>query len=428
MTCRPLRMVWLCAALAGLAQPALAQPLTLAEAQQLAEHRAPQLAVARAQEAAAREMAVAAGQLPDPVLKVGVSNVPLSGEMAYSLVQDGMTMRSVALMQELTRGDKRLARVDKANREAELAQVQQRQTLADTRRETALAWLDLAYQEGMRGLIETQLAELALQQQAVESAFRAGKGEQADIFAIRLASERIRDQLAQMQRDIAMARSRLARWLGEEALGERPLADPPELAPPSWRPDLAPEVASRHPTLAAQAGQVALAEADVRLARENRTPDLAVELMLSQRGPAYPNMVSLNFSMPLPWDRANRQDREWGAKLAQLDQARAAQDDMRRAYLAELRGTLAAWQSNRARVQRYDEALIPLARQQTDAALAAYRAGSGMLARVLEARRMTIDAQMERQRAALDAARAWAQLNFLNPQGDVAAPAQGDQP
>lgn len=421
------RLFWLAMCSVGLAQ-AVAAPLSLDEAQQLAERRAPQLAAARAQESAAREMAVAAGQLPDPVLKVGVSNVPLSGEMAYSLVQDGMTMRSVALMQELTRRDKRAARTARADREAELARVQQRQLLAETRRETALAWLDLAYQARMRGLIETQLAELALQQQAVESAFRAGKGEQADIFANRLASERTRDLLAQMQRDIAMARSRLARWLGEEALGERPLADPPELPPLSWRPDLAPEATSRHPTLAAQAGQVALAEADARLARENRTPDVAVELMLSQRGPSYPNMVSLNFSMPLPWDRTNRQDREWGAKLAQLDQARAAQDDMQRAYLAELRGTLAAWESNRARVQRYDDVLVPLARQQTEAALAAYRAGSGMLARVLEARRMTIDAQMERQRAALDAARAWAQLNFLNPQGDVATPAQGDQP
>jgi len=79
-------------------------------------------------------------------------------------------------------------------------------------------------------------------------------------------------------------------------------------------------------------------------------------------------------------------------------------------------------------VQRYDEVLIPLARQQTEAALAAYRAGSGMLARVLEARRMAIDTQMERQRVALDAARAWAQLNFLNPQGDQASAARGDQP
>ena len=32
--------------------------------------------------------------------------------------------------------------------------------------------------------------------------------------------------------------------------------------------------------------------------------------MYSQRGPAYSNMVSLNVSLPLPWDRKNRQDRE----------------------------------------------------------------------------------------------------------------------
>jgi len=40
---------------------------------------------------------------------------------------------------------------------------------------------------------------------------------------------------------------------------------------------------------------------------------------------------------------------------------------------------------------------------------------------VLEARRMAVDTRMERQRLALEAARVWAQLNFLNP-------SQGTQP
>ncbi|MDO6388204.1 TolC family protein [Uliginosibacterium sp. 31-12] len=410
-----------------LAAPLLAaEPLSLEEARRIAETRAPQIEALRAQEMAAREMAVAAGQLPDPVLKLGLSNVPTDGEMAWSLTQESMTMRQIGVMQEFTRGDKRQARADKALREAELAHVSQRQSLADTRRDTTLAWLDLAYQGSMQALLESQIAELHLQQQAADAAFRAGRGEQADVFANQLAIARSQDQLAQMKRDILMARSRLARWIGEDA--ERPLAPPPELKSQlQVHPALA-ESAEQHPLLASQQALVALAEADARMARENRTPDIAVELMYGQRGPGFSNLVSVNLSMPLPWDRASRQDREHGARLAQLDQARAQQADMQRAYRAELRGNLAVLDNARERLQRYDQQLLPLAQQQVEAALAAYRAGSGSLTRVLEARRMALDTRMEHQRVALEAARAWAQLNFLNPQEASVSAAHGEQP
>jgi hypothetical protein len=52
-------------------------------------------------------MAAAAGQLPDPVLKLGLNNLPIDGPDRYSVTRDFMTMRSVGVMQELTRAEKR---------------------------------------------------------------------------------------------------------------------------------------------------------------------------------------------------------------------------------------------------------------------------------------------------------------------------------
>jgi outer membrane protein TolC len=403
-----------------------ADPLTLAEAQNLAQIRAPQIRASLAREQAAREMAIAAGQLPDPVLKAGVNNVPISGESGWSLVQESMTMRSVALMQELTRGDKRQARALRATREAELAQISQRKISADVRRDTALIWLETAYLDSIRGLLETQDGELNLQRQAAEAAFRSGRGEQADIFAIRLARERNRDQLNQTQRDIAVAREQLARWIGDDA--SRPLGPLPDPTHLDWQPGALLAQANMHPTLAASQGEVALAEAEVSVSTANRKPDVSVELMYSQRGPSYPNMVSLNFSMPLTWDRSHRQDRELAAKLALLDQARAEQDDMRRTYFAMLRENLANWQADRERLTRYDMSLIPLSRGQLEAAEAAYKAGNGSLGRVLEARRMNIDSRIERQRIALETANAWAQLSFLDQPRNPAHSGQGVEP
>lgn len=417
-------LLWL-ALLLG-APAVAADTLSLAEALRLAEARAPQIEAAAARGRAAREMAVAAGELPDPVLKLGVNNVPISGEMAWSLNRDGMTMRSIGLMQEFTRSDKREARRSRSEREAELAREQARRAQADTARDTALAWLELSYLQRMRALLAGQIDELGLQVQAAEAAFRTGRGAQADIFALRGESARLQLQLNQMEGEIAMAGARLERWLG--------FAPPAQLAPPpdSSRLDRALPLdreagaLEAHPALSTLASQTALTEADARLARANRKPDVAVELMFSQRGAAFDNMVSLNFSMPLQWDRGQRQDRELAARLAMADQMRAEQEDMRRAYRAELAGLHAVWQNALKRSESYARELVPLAEQRAQAALAAYRAGSGMLMSVLEARRMQLDTRMEQQRTALEAARAWAQLNFLDPQGPAAA--QGAQP
>src|SRR5204863_746158 len=121
-------------------------------------------------------------------------------------------------------------------------------------------------------------------------------------------------------------------------------------------------------------------------------------VMVSQRGPAYSKMVSINLSVPLQWDQKNRQDRELAAKMAIAEQMRAQRDEASREHVAEMRAMLQAWQSERERLARYDASLIPLSNERTRAALAAYRSGSGPLGSVLEARRMEIDTRMERLR------------------------------
>ena len=83
---------------------------------------------------------------------------------------------------------------------------------------------------------------------------------------------------------------------------------------------------------------------------------------------------------------------------------------------------LQEWQGDRERLRRYDTTLIPLATERTRAATTAYRSNTGTLAAVLDARRAETDARMERIRLEADAARLWAQLNYLVPaQGALAA-------
>lgn len=74
-----------------------AGPLTLQEALGLAVGRSQQLAANNASITASREMAAAAGELPDPVLKLGIENLPVNGPDRLSLSRDFMTMRRIGV-------------------------------------------------------------------------------------------------------------------------------------------------------------------------------------------------------------------------------------------------------------------------------------------------------------------------------------------
>src|SRR5882672_12790565 len=87
-----------------------AGPLTLDEALRLAQERSRQLPAQEAAANASRQMAIAAGQRPDPTLKAGVNNLPVNGPDRLSLTRDFMTMRSVGMSQEFTRDSKLKAR------------------------------------------------------------------------------------------------------------------------------------------------------------------------------------------------------------------------------------------------------------------------------------------------------------------------------
>ena len=133
-------------------------PLTLPEAQRRAVERSRQLVAQDSAVTASREMAVAAGQLPDPVATLGVNNLPINGPDAWSLTRDFMTMSSVGVMQEFTRTEKREARAERFEREAEKSLAERVASVAAIQRDTALAWLDRYYAEAMQTVIAEQSA------------------------------------------------------------------------------------------------------------------------------------------------------------------------------------------------------------------------------------------------------------------------------
>lgn len=392
--------------------------LTLMEAQRRAVERSRQTQAQDSAAAASRDMAVAAAQLPDPVLRFGVENLPVTGPDQFSLTGDFMTMGQVGIMQQFTRAEKRAARAQRFEREAQKFLADKAATVAAIQRDTALAWLDRHYAESIAGFIEKQIGESKLEVIAVEGAYRAGRGTQADVITAHGAVLELEDQASEADRRIRTAKASLGRWVGEEAamlpLAGKPSMDVLRLDAATLEAELA-----HHPEIATLTKREEIAEAEARIAQAEKKADWSLEVMYSQRGPSYSNMVSVGVSIPLQWDQKNRQERELASRLAMVDQVRAEREESLRMHVSEVRAMVAEWESGRTRLARYEREIIPLSKERTRASLAAYRGGKISIAELLAGRRNEVIVQTQALRIELEVARLWAQLNFLRPEVGV---------
>ena len=198
----------------------------------------------------AREMAVAAGQLPDPVLKLGVDNVPADGADRFSLGTDFMTMRRIGVMQEITRSDKRRLKTERFEREADLAVTEKAATVAVVQKDTALAWLDRYYLERMQAAVAAQADEAKLEVEAADGAYRAGRGSQADVFTARASRVALEDRISELDRKVRNARAALGRWVG--VASDAPLAAAPEFKSVRFNDHTLDEDLKGHPEIAVQ--------------------------------------------------------------------------------------------------------------------------------------------------------------------------------
>jgi outer membrane protein TolC len=382
---------------------AVAAPLSLEQAVELAVQRSHATRSARAGAVGAAEMARAAGEQPDPMLSIGIDNLPATGSSRFSTNAEDMTMKRIGIAQEWVSAEKRAAREAAAQAMAGRETVMEKVAAAEARLQAALAYVD-AYFAG-RSLELSSHSE-----QHAREEFEAGKGRlataagnSAEVLMLSSAVGTAQDESGDVRQQQGAAAAGLQRWTGLAA---------DELAEPRLAlvPTLDTFVAS-HPMVVGKQRDIEVARQELQLARLNRRPNWTYELSYGQRQ-GRPDLVSFAVNIPLTVAPAQRQDRETAAKQALVDKAEAELEEARRAAA----GDYAALSSDAARLQERIErfqagVLVPLA-QRTAATLAAYRSNQASLVMLFEARHAELEAQRKLLGLQRDLAKARAQLVF----------------
>jgi outer membrane protein TolC len=389
---------------------AQAGPLELEEAVRLALERQPQILAEQAQAHADRAAAVAERQLPDPKLMLGVKDFPVNGPAAYSFTGDDFTMVEIGVSQDFPRAEKRRLQSERRLRQAEASDAMAEQRRREVRRDVGLAWLDVFRAERSRALAGAQRSEAELFARATEVGLRTGRVAHADVLVARVAVEMLDDKAADFQQQEREARGMLSRWVGEAAQEALPDALP-QWPPPPDLPELLRHVET-HPHIEALAKQEAVAHTEIALAEQAYRPDWSLDAYYANR-PDFADFVGLRVTVDLPFFTAHRQDRSLEESRALLDQVSAEREDARRLQASEARTARATWEAVSARLARFDATILPQARGASEAAQAAYGAGQGTLASVLQARQAVLAVELQRLDLATEAARAQLRMRYL---------------
>jgi len=394
----------------------------------------PRVHAARAQIEASRARVAPAAALPDPMLGVGITNLPVSDPG----FDDLMTMKTIVVGQQLPFPGKLALARRAAEHELRAAEARLEATRVDVAADVRIGYYDIAFLDRAGEVVERSQRLAVDMIQAAESRYAVGTGGQPDVLRARVEASRLAEEA------VALAEARRAAVARLNALLSRPSGTPlPDVRIPdriaraavdddatrirfasatlgaraadSPVPPLA-ELQDRavrnSPLLRAHEAEIAAQAARLELAGRAHLPDIDISLQYGQRADRT-DMASFLVSVPLPIHRGARQDEavaEARAELAAMEAGHHAMVDRLHADVAERH---AALERERAQLALFVASILPQGRAAVESAEVAFRVGRADFTALLDSERTLYDYETMVHRALAEFAKTLADLERI---------------
>ncbi|HEY5218420.1 MAG TPA: TolC family protein [Gemmatimonadaceae bacterium] len=392
----------------------------------------PRLVAARSRVEAAQALVGPAGARPDPMLMAALQNVPVSGPTFGTM----MTMKMIGVSQMLPYPGKLALLTRAAEYERAAAESQRVAAELDVASEVERAFYDLAFADRALNIVRRNAGVLASLIAVADAKYRVGDGTQADVLRARVEAAHLGDQAA------ALVEQRRADLAGLNALLNRPSdtpVDDAELPARIVRAAVADSADRIHfvsaalgaraadspllpldslqmlglrysPTLTADNAKLAAQAARVALARKAYLPDVTVSLSYGERQ-GFPGMVSALVSIPIPFQKARKQDADIAGASAELAAMDAERSDAANTLRATIAQQVSAVERARTDLALYVTAIVPQAQATLASATASYQVARVDFTTVIDAQATLFNYEIAYNRALTDFAKAVAALH-----------------
>ena len=403
-------LLFACFLLASLAAYA-ERPLSLAEAISLATQNQPLLQSLDDAAASSRQAAIAEGQLPDPKVKFGIINLPVTTSDALRYNRDDQTMLNIGISQDVVPLKKREIASSLMSAEADQFHTEQQATARTIERDVALAWLDVYEAQRKSELYQRVIDDMKAERKILAASVSSGGAKSSDVLSMDTDVSMTNEKLILSKRDEHKARAALSRWIGTAA--SRSIASELPVMSNSLARDEINNELEKHPLLKNAYQTEKVAQLDVDSAQANLQRNWGWEVGYGKRFNDRSDMLTFQVSIDLQLDKTNRQDRRTAEKLLLVEKARKLTEDKRRELQSELQNAEADAQAAEARENEHLTSLIPNAQAKLSLAQANYSTGSLRLSEVWQARRDVIEIQLDHWTILTDRQRAAVKIGYL---------------
>lgn len=394
----------------------------------------PVLAAARDRVAAARARVRPAGALPDPVLGLGITDLPIR-QPGFG---DNFTMQVVRITQSLPVPGSLELRKRVARQETMAADLALAAARLDVVREVKDAYYELAFVGRALEIVGRNQRLLVDLIKLTQSQYAVGKADQQDVLKAQVEAARLADQAVRLteSRRATLARlnaaldrpsetpvegpavaERIARAAVADSAGAIAFVSPVLGARAAHSPlpplDMLEERAlSESPMLRAHEAEIAAAASRVDLARKGRWPDVDVSLEYDRR-PRFPDFVTAMVSIPLHLHQGSNQNQEVAAARAEVSGAHAQHRVDENAIRARVAALYSDLERDRAQLALYVTAILPQGRAALTSATASYEAGRGTFLSLLNSQATLFAYETEYYRDLTDFAKTLAELESV---------------
>ena len=387
--------------------------MTMQDAVKIAIQQDPWLTGNQLQEQALRVASEGANNLPDPMLSMGLLNLPSDG---FAFDEEPMTQFKVGVAQTFPRGDSLAIKQKQLSYQADQHPYQREDRKAKIQVIVSQIWLNAIKADQIIRLIERDRVLFEQLVDIVKASYSSAQGNtrQQDVVSAQLELARLDDRLITVnsQRDIAL--TNLSEWLtpsAKLAVSETFAAN----ASVPTSPELSDEIKgllqradnmgllqllTHHPALLAIEQTVKAGDTAVKLAKQKYKPQWGVNASYAYRdddqfGQSRADFFSIGITVDVPIFGYAQQDSEVAASRLTAQAIETEKRLLQQHMLAQM---LNLYQQETRFGQReagFLSAILPQIQEQADASLSAYTNDDGDFSEVMRARISQLSAQID---------------------------------
>ncbi len=365
--------------------------------------RNPELAAFRSTAEGLEQRVLPAGSLPDPMLSLAFSNVPVDD---FRFDKEPMTSRDIGFIQAIPFPGKlslkqeiaRLSAVQGSDRVESMRNLIRFRVKRDF-------FLLMENREVTR-LTEKNKALFGELLAVANSRYSVGKTPQQDLFKAQVEISRLEKML------IALRKKNVELVADLNTLRNRPVTDPVELPVAYDAPEFPHDEAhllelakTSNPDLRREEDAVRQKETALALARKQILPDFQIGGAYKVRedpstGGERPDFFSATVGITLPLWHGRKQDKEVEASVRELSSAKSRYENAWNAIRNRLKEIAADIAAQRETLSLFDTGLLPQARESVNSSRAAYEVGQVEFASVLLGQIVLYQQEIDREKTA----------------------------